>query len=86
MTDIINFALIVLIALSFQKHFEDRKLTKRLKALLDEDEAAWEEAARIAEQFDFGPERTERDSARNAISRIIAKRIRDRAALSEQQP
>lgn len=40
MTDIINFALIVLIALSFQKHFEDRKLTKRLKALLDEDEAA----------------------------------------------
>jgi hypothetical protein len=44
--------------------------------------AALEEAACKAEFYDFGPERTERDNARNSISRIIATAIR---ALAQQE-
>jgi hypothetical protein len=37
---------------------------------------ALEEAAKVAEHYNFGPERTERDNARNAIAQIIANQIR----------
>ncbi len=45
----------------------------KLRAERDE---AYERAAQKAEHYDFGPERDERDNARNSISRIIAAAIR----------
>ncbi len=39
-----------------------------------------EECAKVAENLDFGPERDERDSARNATCRLIASGIRGLAS------
>lgn len=36
-----------------------------------------ERCAKVAEHYNFGPERTERDNARNAIAQIIATAIRE---------
>lgn len=46
---------------------------------------AYEDAAKVAEHYNFGPERTERDNARNATAEIIARAIRAKLAPEHQQ-